>query len=371
MEKTNSADYRAKKITQTGFVGIATNVLLVIGKAIVGFIAGSVSVILDAFNNLTDAISSIITIIGIKLAKRKPTAKHPYGFGRVEYFSAIIIAAIILGTGITSMVESIQKIITPTETSFTVASAVIIGVAIVVKIILGLYTRAMGKKYNSDSLVASGVDAIMDSIVSAATLGGIIANLIWNVNIDGWIGAIISIMIIKAGLEMLLESISDILGARPEAEITKAIKADVCSIEGVDGAYDLILHNYGPDRAIGSVHVEISSNLNAEQIHSMTMRIQNLIMEKYHVVMTVGIYAVDAKEDKNYEIIRNIVKGFDGALGCHGFFINHEEKFLSFDVLVDFTVKDKPLFIKEITEKVLAEFPRYRIYINLDQNYSD
>ena len=371
MENINNSDLRAKKITQTGLIGILTNILLVVGKAIVGIIAGSVAVILDAINNLSDAISSLVTIIGIKLAKKKPTQKHPYGYGRVEYFSTIIIAAIILGTGVTSIVESIEKIITPTKTSFTYVSAIIIGVAILAKIILGLYTRKMGRKYNSDSLVASGIDAIMDSIVSAATLAGIIISILFNINVDGWIGTVISIMILKAGLEMLLDGINDIMGARPEAEITKAIKADVCSIEGVEGAYDLILHNYGPDRAIGSIHVEISSLLSADEIHSMTMKIQSLIMKNYHIALTVGIYAVDAKENDNYEIIRNIVKELDGALGCHGFFINHELKTISFDVLVDFTVKDKQAFCENVANLVIDKFPGYYPVINLDLDYSD
>ena len=367
----NNIELRSKKITQTGIIGIITNILLVIGKAIVGIIAGSVSVILDAVNNLSDAVSSIITVIGIKLARKKPTNKHPFGFGRVEYFSAIIIAAIILATGITSIVESIEKIITPTETSFTIVSAIIIGSAIIVKIVLGLYTRKMGKKYNSDSLVASGVDAIMDSIVSTATLIGIIITLVFDINIDGWIGAAISLLIIKAGLEMLIGSISDVMGARPDSAITLAIKEEVSKIDGVEGAYDLVLHNYGPDRAIGSIHIEISSDIEADRIHIMTMQIQHIIMEKFHVVLTVGIYAIDAKENDNYDKIRQIVKEYDGALGCHGFFIDREKKFISFDVLVDFTVKDKIAFVENIAKRVSEIFPEYKTYITLDLNYSD
>jgi divalent metal cation (Fe/Co/Zn/Cd) transporter len=191
------------------------------------------------------------------------------------------------------------------------------------------------------------------------------------VNIDGWIGAFISLFIIKAGIEMLLEAVSNVMGARPDAAITKAIKRDVNSINGVRGAYDLVLHNYGPDQAIGSIHVEIDSSMSAEEIHILTMQIQTLIIEKYHVVLTVGIYAIDVNETDKYEQIQGIVKSFEGALGCHGFFIDNEKKFISFDVLVDFTVTDKGKFKANIENKTKEIFEGYNVNVNLDLNYSD
>lgn len=362
---------REKKITETGIIGILANVLLAVGKAIVGLIAGAVSVIFDAINNLSDAISSIITIIGVKLSKKKPTKKHPYGFGRIEYFSTIIIAAIILATGATACYEAIQKIIHPEDVEFTWVTAVVVGSAIVVKIALGLFTRARGKKYNSESLVASGTDALMDSIISVATLVSIGVFLIWNVNIDGWIGVLISIFIIKAGLEALFEGISHVMGKRPDAAITLAIKKSVNEIPGVLGTYDLLLHNYGPENAIGSLHVEIDSNLTAEEIHKLTMQIQMKLMEEFHIMMTVGIYAVNKKDKEKYEKIREIIKSYPGTLGFHGLFADDDMKNMSFDILVDFTIKDKKSFIDEVTSKVKEEYPDYNVYINLDMNYSD
>ena len=367
----NDLKEREKKLTQTGITGILANIGLATGKAIVGLIAGAVSVVLDAINNLSDAISSVITIIGSKLSKKKPTEKQPYGFGRIEYFSTIIIAAIILATGVASCYEAVEKIIHPIDIEFSWVTAVVVGSAIVVKIALGLFTRRRGKKYNSESLVASGTDALMDSFISIATLISIGVSLIWQVNIDGWIGALISLFIVKAGIEMLLEAVSHVMGARPDAAITKAIKRDVNSIKGVRGAYDLVLHNYGPDQAMGSIHVEIDSRMNAEEIHILSMQIQSLIIERYHVLLTVGIYAIDDNETDKYEQIQGIVKSFEGALGCHGFFIDHEKKFISFDVLVDFTVTDKGKFITNIENKTKEIFEGYNVSINLDLNYSD
>ena len=364
-------DEREKNITKTSAIGILANVLLSGLKAVVGLLAGAVSVILDAINNLSDAISSVVTIIGIKLSKKKPNQKHPYGYGRIEYFTALIISLIIIATGASSFIEAIKKIITPDEIDFKWYSAVIIGSAIVVKILLGLYTRHQGKKYNSDALVASGTDALMDSIVSVATLIGIGVSLIWKVNIDGYIGCIIACFILKAGIEILLDSISNVMGARPDSEITKSIKNDIKSIDGVTGAYDLILHNYGPDRAIGSVHIEISSSLSASDIHLLTMKIQKLIMEKYHIILTVGLYAIDEKYRDVYNNIERIVKETKGTLGCHGFFVNDKEKYISFDCVIDFTVLDKQLFIDDMTKKIKELYNDYIVYINLDLNYSD
>ena len=364
-------DIREKNITKTSIIGIIANILLSGLKAFVGFLAGAVSVILDAVNNLSDAVSSVVTIIGIKLSKKKPNSKHPYGYGRIEYFTALIIGVIIIATGASSLVEAIKKIITPEELDFKWYSAVIIGAAILVKVLLGLYTRSQGKKYNSDALVASGVDALMDALVSVATLIGIGVSLIWHVNIDGYVGVVIACFILKAGLEILLESVSNVMGKRPDAEITKEIKEEIKKIDLVSGAYDLIIHNYGPDRAIGSVHVEISSDLTADRIHLLTMQIQNVIMEKFHIILTVGVYAINEKYRDVYENIKGIVKETKGTLGCHGFFVNEEKKMLSFDCVIDFTIKDKQAFIDEMVKKVQGVYPNYFVNINLDLDYSD
>lgn len=362
---------REKKITQTGILGILANVALAVGKAIVGLIAGALSIVLDAINNLSDAISSVITIIGVKLSKKKPTKKHPYGFGRIEYFSAIMISAIILATGVTSLYESIMKIITPSDVDFSYVTIIVVSSAIVVKIALGLFTRKRGKVHNSTSLVASGTDALMDSIVSSATLISIGVSLIFKVNIDGYIGCLIAVVIIKAGIEMLLEALSNVMGRRPDSAITQAIKTCVNSIDGVNGTYDLVLHNYGPDAAIGSLHVEIDSSLTAEEIHKLSMKIQSAVMENFHVMVTVGIYAIDPKESEKYEKIQEIIKTFDGALGFHGLFVDRNSKFMNFDVLVDFTVLDKKKFKESVIDKVKDIYPEYNININLDVNYSD
>ncbi|MBQ9686660.1 MAG: cation transporter [Oscillospiraceae bacterium] len=367
----NESITREKQITRTSVVGIVANLFLAGFKAAVGLLAGSIAIVLDAVNNLTDALSSVITILGVKLARRRPDEKHPFGYGRIEYFSAVIIAAIVIGAGATSLIESLQKIFSPDVPDYTVVTLVIVAVAVVVKLLLGRYVKAQGEKFNSDALIASGSDASFDAILSASTLVGALITLIFHISLDGIIGTVIAVFIIKAGLEMLMESVDSIMGARPDSAITKEIKAAVNRVPGVLGAYDLILHNYGPDSAIGSVHVEVSSDTDAAALHRMTREIQTAILDRFHVFLTVGMYAVDAAHESDRLHINDLVTRHPGVLGSHGIYFDEENHLLSFDILVDFTVKDKGALCRSIQAELQPAFPDYTIAINCDADYSD
>lgn len=363
---------REKQITKTSIIGIVANIFLAGFKALVGLIAGSIAIVLDAINNLTDALSSVITIVGIKLAKRKPDNEHPFGHGRVEYFSAIVISGIVLAAGIMSLIESVKKIIHPEIPDYGAATLIIVSVAIVVKLLLGRFVKAQGVKYNSDALIASGSDASFDAIISAATLLGALITLIFDISLDGIIGAVISAFIIKAGIELFMEALSSVMGARPDSETTKAIKQTIREIDGVGGAYDLVLHNYGPNTAIGSVHIEIPADMTAEQVHKLTKKIQLTIIEKFHVFLTVGIYAIDAAHNPKRELINSIALNHPGVLGTHGIYIDDEGKYSSFDVLTDFTVADKEALKNEIASEVKEKvLPGFTVDISFDTNYSD
>ncbi len=367
----NNSIIREQQITRTSVIGIVTNVLLAVFKAAVGLLSNSIAIVLDAVNNLTDAMSSVITILGVKLARRPPDDKHPFGYGRIEYFSAIIIAAIVLAAGATSLVESVKKIIRPETPDYSVVTLIIVAVAVVVKLILGRYVKAQGEKYNSEALIASGSDASFDAIISASTLVGAVINLVFKLNLDGIIGAVISCFILKAGFEMLLDSISDILGSRPDSEITRQISDCVKEVPGVLGAYDLILHNYGPDTAIGSIHVEVPDTLDGRSLHTMTRAIQSKVLERFHIFLTVGFYAVATDRQADFEKINAAAKKSPGVLGTHGVYFDDAHKTLSFDVLVDFTVRDKQGLCEAIRTELQPLFSGYEILINLDTNYSD
>lgn len=368
MENNN---IREKQITRTSVIGIVANIFLAGFKALVGLLSHSIAIVLDAVNNLTDALSSVITILGVKLAKRRPDEKHPFGYGRIEYFSAVLIAAIVLAAGATSLIESVKKIIHPEAPDYSVVTLIIVAVAVVVKLVLGRYVKAQGEKYNSEALVASGSDASFDAIISASTLVGALINLLFHLNLDGIIGAVISVFILKAGLEMLMDSVSDIMGARPDSEITKEIRETVTAVPGVLGAYDLILHNYGPDQAIGSIHVEAPDDLDGKSLHGITKAIQTAVLEKFHVFLTVGFYAVDQSRKADREAIEAVCKQHPGVLGIHGLFFDDEKKCLNFDVLTDFTVRDRAGLIQALQQELAPKFAGYAIIINFDTNYTD
>ena len=367
----NDSKFREKQITRTSVIGIIANILLAGFKAAVGLLANSITIVLDAVNNLTDAMSSVITILGVKLAGRRPDEKHPFGYGRIEYFSAVIIAAIVLMAGATSLIESVKKIIHPEAPDYSAVTLVIVAVAVVVKLLLGRYVKGQGEKYNSDALIASGSDASFDAIISASTLIGAIINLVFHLNLDGIIGAVISVFILKAGLEMLQESVNDIMGARPDSAITREIRETVNAIPGVLGSYDLILHNYGPDSAIGSIHVEVPDSADGRSLHRLTKTVQEAVLEKFHVFLTVGFYAVDTARQADFETINAAATKHPGVLGTHGVYFDDEKKLLSFDALVDFTVRDKPALCEAIRTELAAPFPGYTIVVNCDTNYTD
>lgn len=365
---------REKAITRTSVIGILVNIFLAAFKAGAGLLAGSIAIVLDAVNNLTDALSSLITIAGIKLAKKRPNHKHPFGYGRIEYFSTILISLLILFAGVTSVIESVKKIAAQEIPDYSLITVIIVTASVGAKFLLGRYVKKQGETYNSDALVASGAEASLDAAVSASTLLGALVTFLFHISIDGIIAAIIALLIVKTGAEMLLGAISDVLGNRADSEITKSIKAAVRSVPGVLGAYDLVLHNYGPDRALGAIHVEVPDDMSAGDIHRITTRIQNRISEEFRVFLTVGIYAVDihdpAKVAMREEIIR-ICTALDGVVNAHGIYIDPDAKVITFDVTIDFSIHDKPAFCRSVAQKIEAVYPDYTVMPNLDTNYSD
>ena len=298
---------RSSQIIRTSWIGIIANVLLAAFKAGVGILASSVAIVMDAVNNLSDALSSVITIIGTKLSQRPADRKHPFGFGRIEYFSAIIIAVIVLTAGITSLIESVKKIIHPTSPSYTTITLIVIIVAIVVKLVLGQYVKKQGEKLKSDALIASGADALFDAIITLATLISAGVMLLWGVSLDGILGALISLVIIKAGIEMLASPVNELLGAKISPELLSQIKREVAAFDGVKGVFDIILHNYGPDVQIGSLHINVLDTMDAHQIHGLTRRISEAMYERHGIVMTVGIYAVATGENKRSQLQHTIM----------------------------------------------------------------
>ena len=365
---------REKTIVRTSIVGIVTNVLLVGFKAFVGLMSNSIAIILDAVNNLSDALSSVVTIIGAKLGAKQPDKKHPLGYGRIEYLSSMIVAALVLYAGITSLVESIKKIIHPEAADYSTVTLVIISVAIVVKLILGLYVKKQGKKVNSGALVASGSDALFDAILSASVLASAIIYLVWGISLEAYVGVIIAGFIIKAGVEMMIETLNDIIGKREDAETTKELKRVVCEEESVLGAYDVTLFNYGPNKNYGSVHVELPDTLTVDEVDRITRRIQTNVFHKTGVILTgIGVYSHNTSNDAAAQMrnkIQETVLSHAWALQMHGFYADTEQKTIRFDVVVSFDA-DRKEALETLCSEVTALYPEYEVLIVPDVDVAD
>ena len=365
---------RNKTIIKTSIQGIIVNVILVIFKAIVGVIVNSIAIILDAVNNLSDAISSIITIIGTKLAGRKPDKEHPYGHGRIEYFASLIIAVIVLIAGVTSGKESIEKIINPTKADYTTASLIIVAVAVVVKFFFGRYVKNVGEKIDSQSLIASGTDAFMDSILSLFTFIAAIISMIWGISLEGYLGFVISVIIVKSSFEIMKETLNSIIGSRADSELTQKLREKVNKFEEVQGVYDITLHNYGPSQIMGSLHIQVDDNMTAKEIHKLTRKIQLQIYEELGTVLTIGIYAANNSKEQYVKIkneLTKIIQKHKEILQMHGFYVDEENKTISFDLIIDFKAESKEKVKDEVVKEIKEKYPEYNYYVILDTDFSD
>ncbi|MBR2796798.1 MAG: cation transporter [Clostridia bacterium] len=366
---------RDQIIVRTSVIGILANVFLAAFKAVVGVVSGSIAITLDAVNNLSDALSSVITIIGAKLAGKKPDKKHPYGYGRIEYISAVLISVIVLYAGVTSLVESVKKIIHPEQPEYTPVGLAIIAVAVVVKILLGRYVKGVGEKVNSDSLIASGKDAMLDSVISASTLVAAGIYLATRVSLEAWLGAVISVVIIKSGIGMLSDSLSDILGERAESGLSKGIKQAICAFDEVHGAYDLLLHSYGPDRLLGSVHIEVPDTMTVDRLDRLERDIAQKVYSEFGVILTgVSVYSMNTRDDAAARLqqdIRRTVMAHDHVLQMHGFYLDEATKTIRFDVIIDFAAPDRVGEYRRIVEALERQYPGYTFAVALDVDASD
>ena len=365
---------RDKKIIKTSIIGILTNVALVLVKGTIGIIANSVALVMDAVNNLSDALSSVITIIGTKLSTRKPDKKHPYGHGRVEYITSAIIAFIVLIAGLTSLKESVERIISPQETEYKIYSLIVIAIMVGAKFALGTYVKSVGKKLNSQTLVASGTDAFFDGILSFSTLVGAIIVMTTGFHVaEGILGTLISLFIIKSGVGIIKETFDSIIGIRADTELSVGIREVVTSFPEVKGAYDLTLHNYGHNKTIGSVHIEVDDEMPAKRIHSLSREIIYAVYQKYGVIMTVGIYSSGddtplANEIKN--ALYEAVKDNEDVLQTHGFYFEEKQKYASFDLVVSFDA-DAEKVKNEVIGQLNEKFPDIKFIVVIDSDFSD
>ena len=365
---------RSRKIVQISIIGIIVNLIMIALKGAVGAVTGSIAIMMDAVNNLSDMLGSVITIVGTKLAGKAPDKKHPYGYGRIEHISTVTISCIVLIAGFTAFKESAQSILEPAAANYTLVSLVLIAIAALAKFLLGQYVKRAGKEYKADSLIASGTEAVFDSMISLSTLVAAVVSMVWHVSIEGWLGALISILILKAGVQLLLESLNAMIGTRIDRELSVNLKRDICRHRHVLGAYDLVLHRYGPDRMIGSVHVELPDEISAREIHRLTRDITEEIRRDYGITLTVGIYASNTVNEESAQMrahLLEMIKEYPDILQMHGFYRDAERRQVSFDLVIDYKSKRRIELRDAVIERMRERYEGYDFSVILDGDYSD
>lgn len=370
-----SGEDREKIIIKTSIIGVIINILLAVTKALVGLSTKSIAITLDAVNNLSDVLSSLVTIIGAKLAGKAPDREHPFGHGRIEYMSQLLVAMIILYAGITAFIESVKKIVHPESATYTKITFILLTIAIITKIYLGTYVKNMGKSVNSGTLTASGKDALFDGVISTSVLISALVFITTGFSLEAYVGVFISAMIMKAGIEIISEAISETLGTRIDSEFSKSIKDSIMEVNHIHGAYDLVLNNYGPNRFLGSVHIEVNDTMTAKEIDKLTRILMDKIYKEHNVILTaVGIYSKNTGDNLAFEIerdVRKIAENYHEIIQIHGFYADTELKTIVFDVILDYETMNKEKILEDILLDVLKLYPDFSIRITPDYDVID
>jgi len=282
---------------------------------------------------------------------------------------------IVLYAGVTSFTESVKKIIHPETPDYNAVSLVIVAVAVAVKIILGRYVKGVGRKVNSDSLINSGEDATLDSVISASTLAAAVIFLVFHVSLEAWLGAVISVVIIKSGIEMLRDTISQILGEKNDPDLAKSIRQTVIGFPEVQGAYDLVLNNYGPDTWNGSIHIEVPDTCSADQLDQLIRDIQMAVYKQHQVILTaVGVYSVNTKDEEGIRMrkkVQEIVFSHPNVKQMHGFYLIKDRKTMRFDIVISFDAKDRRAAYEEVIRDVQKAFPEYTLQTAMDTDFAE
>lgn len=363
---------REKQIINISILGIIANLILAGVKIIIGVMSGSIAITSDAVNNLTDSSTALITIIGTKLAQKKPDKNHPFGFGRVEYLTSMIIGIIVLVTGFEMGLSSIKGIFNPSAVDYSWVILIVLFITVIVKTFLAAYIEKQGRKLNSGALIASGKEAKNDVLISVVTIISALVYMFTRLSIDSYAGLFISIFILKTGFEVLKDTINKILGEKIDSEVKDKIFEIIQSSESILGVHDLILNNYGPNTNIGSINVEMDYKKTIGEIYPEIHKLQMKIYQETHVYLIFGIYGVDNTSEITKEVWR-ILKDFKQSephcIGWHGVVIDEKDKRIFCDVVLDFSCNRSE--IKSRLEKIIKDrFKEYTIFVIVDSEFS-
>lgn len=367
-----TAAERTGIINRTSILGIVVNVLIAGVKIAAGLLASSVAIVSEGVNNAADALTSVLTMVGTRLAGRHPDAKHPFGYGRIEYLTGLVVAVVIIVSGVQMLIESVKLIFRPEELSISYVSLAIVAVSAVVKFFLGLYTIARGRVVQSDALVGVGLECRGDSYISIITIGVAVVFLLTGVSLDAYAGVVMSAIILKAGVEVLLKIVSELIGRPGEKELATKIYQLVRATPGVVGAADMMLHNYGPNAWSGSVNVEIDHAKSVGEVYAMLHELQLGIMHEEHVTMVFGVYAVDDDHVETRRIRRTIleyVKAHEHVKSFHAVYLEPGTNRLYCDLVVDYELADWGVLRADFLDYMKAKVPGRDVVLTVETEF--
>lgn len=358
----------------SGMLGILLNFILFAVKGLLGLFTGSIALIADAFNNLTDTASSIITIIGFKMANKAPDKEHPYGHGRIEYLTGLAISVLIIVVGYQFVVSSVKKILSPSPVTSSALIILILVLSLGFKLFIYHFNRRVGKIVDSSTLLATAQDAIGDVLTTSVVILGLILSQYTSLPVDGFVGVLIALYIIFSGLKLTLLTVNPILGEKPEKELAEKIKKSVLSYEHIHGVHDLQIHNYGPAKTMATIDVEVPHDMNLVELHNVVDKIERHIREDLNISLVIHVDPVNFYDERYMEvkkIVGEIALGIDNVLSFHDFrYTGHsEDELIILEVVVDSSntsEEDRSAIRKELEEKLHDRFKTARIMITVD-----
>lgn len=375
-ENTEDASVRTSYGLLSSMVGIGCNILLFAAKLFIGLLINSISVMADAFNNLSDAASSIIGFVGVKLAQKPADADHPFGHGRIEYISAFIVAFIVIQVGFSLFQTSLGKVFHPETLTFHWVSILILGMSICVKLWLGLFNRKMGRRINSKVMLATAADAMGDAVTTSAAVLSIVVYGIWNVNIDGIVGLVVSVIVMIAGVNIAKDTLAPLIGEAIDPELYQEISNFVESFDGILGTHDLIVHNYGPSKSMASIHAEVPNDVDVEVSHEIIDRIEHEAVRRFGLMLVIHMDPVethDSRVSHFREMTGQVIQETDSRLSFHDFrMVDGKENInLIFDLVVprEYQLEEREQIKNKIAQEIRKRDSRCSCVITVESSY--
>lgn len=375
-DKIEEAKVRTAYGVLASIIGVISNFLLFVIKFAIGLLINSISVTTDAFNNLSDSASSVISLFGVKLSERPADKEHPFGHGRIEYITALVVAFLVLQVGLSCFKSALNKVFHPETVGFNAVLVIILCISVLVKVWLSLFNKKLGNRINSMVMKATSADAFGDVLITSATILSIIIEKLTGLRIDGWMGLVVSLFVFYAGINIAKETLEPLLGEPIKKEVYEAIKDMVESYEDIVGSHDLIVHNYGPSHIMATIHAEVSNESNIENIHETIDKIERDILRKMGIFLVIHTDPIEINDINILEkkkMISQLIKEKEPLATIHDFrIVNGQEQInLIFDLVVPFSYdsKKEELFLLNIEETIHKLDARYQCVINVEKSF--